>query len=42
MNQPEDFRAGAGIEIAGGLIGQEHGGVEYQSACDRDPLALAA
>ena len=41
-DQGEDFRAGMGIEIAGGLIGKEHRRLECERAGDGDALALAA
>src|SRR5215203_1151383 len=40
--QLEDVGAGLGVEVAGGLIGEDHGRFADQGAGDRDPLLLAA
>ena len=40
--QLEDAASGALVEVAGGLVGQEDGGVVDQRAGDRHPLLLAA
>ena len=38
----DDFAAGAGVEVAGGFIGEEHAGAVYQGAGDGDALLFAA
>jgi len=38
----DDLLAGRGVEIAGGLVGQEQAGVERDRAGERDALLLAA
>ena len=38
----DDPGAGAGVEIAGGLVGEEHLGPGAEGARERDPLLLAA
>src|SRR3954468_13136817 len=40
--QVGDDAAGAGVEVAGGLVAKEQGGAVDQGAGDRDPLPLAA
>ncbi len=37
-----DFVGGAGIEVAGGLVGQQQSRMQHHRARDRDPLLLAA
>ena len=38
----EHLAARPGVEIAGGLVGQDHRGIGHQRAGDRDALLLAA
>src|SRR5712671_7942208 len=40
--EQEDLLAGGGVEIAGGLIGEEDGGLIYQCAGESAALLLAA
>src|SRR5215469_16723548 len=40
--QVKDGVSGVGVEVAGGLVGDEHGGVIGQGAGDGDPLLLPA
>ena len=40
--QLADARAGGRIEVAGGLVGKQHGGLRDERARDRDALLLAA
>ena len=40
--QRQDFTAGAGIQITGGLIRQQHGRIVGQRPSDGHPLHLAA
>src|SRR5712671_7549146 len=40
--EEEDLLAGGGVEIAGGLIGEEDGGLIYESAGEGAALLLAA
>ena len=42
VDEAQDFGAGVGVEIAGGLVGEEDGRLEGQGAGDGDALALAA
>ena len=42
LEHAHDFRAGAGIEIAGGLVCQEQGGLVGERPGDGDALLLAA
>src|ERR1017187_2170328 len=42
FEEAHDFVAGGGIEVAGGLVGQQNGRVVDERAGDRDALALAA
>ena len=42
LQQREDVRAGAGVQVAGGLVGEQDRGAADQRAGDRDALALAA
>src|SRR5687768_16066874 len=41
LKQPQDLVAGARVEVAGGLVGQEQLRAIYQRARDRHALALA-
>ena len=40
--QLHDARAGGGVEVAGGLVGEQHGGPRDEGARHRDALLLAA
>ena len=42
LEEAHDFIAGGGIEVAGGFVGEEDGGVVDEGASDGDALALAA
>ena len=42
VNQPQNFRAGVRVEIAGRLVGQQHRRIERQRARDGHALPLAA
>ena len=42
LEELQDFFAGAGIEISGGLVGKQQGGMIDQCPGDGDPLLLAA
>ena len=41
-NQRENLFTGAGVEIAGRLVGEEHRGIDGERAGDGDALTLAA
>ena len=40
--QLDDLRAGGGVEVAGGLVGEQEGGPRGEGAGERDALLLAA
>lgn len=40
--QPGDLGAGSGVQVAGGFVGEQQGGVVDEGAGDRDPLLLPA
>ena len=40
--QAHDLLGGLGVELAGGLVGEQQLGASGQGAGDRDPLLLAA
>ena len=42
VEEVEHRRGGLGVEVAGGLVGEDQGGVVDQRARDRHPLLLAA
>ncbi len=42
VEEGHDLVAGLGVEVSGGLVGEDDGGMVDQSAGDGDPLALAA
>lgn len=42
FEEVEDFLTGAGVEVSGGFVGEDDGGVVDEGACDGDALALAA
>jgi hypothetical protein len=42
VEEGHDLEAGFGVEVAGGLVGEDDGGVVDQGAGDGDALALAA
>ena len=42
LEQRHDFVAGGGVEVAGGLVGQQDRRVVHQGPGDRDTLPLAA
>ncbi len=42
LHQSQHILAGAGVQVAGGLVGQEDGGLGGQGPCDGHPLLLAA
>ena len=42
VEERHDLEAGFGVEVAGGLVGQDDGGAVDQRAGDGDALALAA
>ena len=38
----DDLGAGAGVEVAGRLVREDHPGLDGERACDRDALLLAS
>jgi len=42
VEEGHDLVAGLGVEVSGGLVGEDDGGVIDQGAGDGDALALAA
>ena len=42
VEQRHDALAGRGIEVAGGLVGEDDQGAVHESTCDRDALLLAS
>jgi len=42
LQQGQDGRAGGGVEVAGGLVGQHHGRAAGDRPGDGDPLPLPA
>src|SRR6266404_1175195 len=42
VDQSQDLRAGARVEIAGGLVGQHNRRIDRECASDRDALAFPA
>lgn len=42
IEKPEEFPAGAGVEISGRFVGQQHPGVIHQCPRDGNSLLLAA
>src|SRR6202034_2590047 len=42
QQQVDDLGSGGGVEVSGGLVGQEQAGLHDQGAGDRDALLLAA
>ena len=42
VEEPDDLLAGGGVEVAGGLVGEEERGLAHERAGDGDALALAA
>ncbi len=42
VERVHDLAPRNGVEVAGGLIGQDDGGVVHKGACDGDALHLAA
>jgi hypothetical protein len=42
LQQAQDGRAGGGVEVAGGFVGQQHRRAADDRAGDRDPLPFSA
>jgi len=42
VDEAEDFGAGVGVEVAGGLVGEEDGRLESEGSGDGDALAFAS
>src|ERR1035438_1234193 len=42
VKEGHDLQAGLGVQVAGGLVGEDDGGAVDQGTCDGDALPLAA